>query len=491
MTETTASSGGSGTISYIWEQSTNGGATWTPVAGATGTSYNPSSISQTTQYRRGVKRSNCSSYIYSNTVTKTVGASPSVNAGNDKSITVGNSATITATASSGTGNYTYTWDNGLGNGATKTVSPTVTTTYTVTATDANGCTSTDNITISVVSCNLTANPGTNALICPNSSTILTATASNGTGNYTYSWDNGLGNGATKTVSPTTTTTYTVTVTDAGNCTDTKQVTVTISPLPTATMTKTDAICGLNTGTITFTFPNEPLQDSIIFSYDGGNTYQTPVADNTTSATYNGFAPGTYSLYVKWNNTSNACPVSLGNITIGSNNDPTYCNPDFKFQKSLEQDTVLIKKTVFYTFTFINNSGVILNNVQFTDNLNNNALFFSDPAQITNGLQVIGNTLNASSANLILNNIPLGTSSFKLAVDIPNGLPQWSSFCNQAQISNLMASHPNLPNTILSDNPKTPTIGDTTCAILKLYENCCNGIDDDSDGLCDKDDPDCK
>jgi hypothetical protein len=54
----------------------------------------------------------------------------------------------------------------------------------------------------------------------------------------------------------------------------------------------------------------------------------------------------------------------------------------------------------------------------------------------------------------------------------------------------MASHPNLPDIILSDNLKTPTIGDATYAILKLYENCCNGTDDDGDGLCDKDSPGC-
>ena len=115
---------------------------------------------------------------------------------------------------------------------------------------------------------------------------------------------------------------------------------------------------------------------------------------------------------------------------------------------------------------------------------------SNSIQATNGLQIVGTTLNTSSANLTLNNIPIGTSSFKLGVDIPNGLTQWTSYCNQAQISNLTASLSNLPNTIPSDNPKTTVVGDATCGLVKIYENCCNGIDDDGDGLCDDADSDC-
>lgn len=487
ITSVSSPSGGSGSTEYQWQYQSGG--SWYNVSGATSTTYDPPPTSITMYYRRGAKRSGCSTYVYSNTVTKTVNPTPIANAGIDQTITQGSNATLTATATGGAGSYTYAWNNGLGNGATKTVAPTTTTTYIVTVTDANGCTNTDNVTINVISCNLTADAGANSAICTGGNQTLTATASNGTAPYTFSWNNGLGNGATKTVSPATTTTYTVTVTDANNCTATDQVTISISPFPTATISKTDAICNANTGTITFTFPDEPTQTSIAFSYDGGATYQTAVSDNQGSVTYNGLAAGTYNLYAQWGNSS--CPTSLGNITIANNNDPTFCNPDFKFQKSVEKNIVRMEETIFYTFTFVNNSGIVLNNVQFSDNLSNNALFFSDPVQMTNGLQVVGTTLNTSSANFTLNNIPIGTSSFKLAVDIPSGLTQGNSYCNQAQISNLTASHPNLPDTIVSDNPNTSTPDDATCVTLKIYENCCNGIDDDGDGLCDTDDTDCQ
>ncbi|HUN16071.1 MAG TPA: SdrD B-like domain-containing protein, partial [Saprospiraceae bacterium] len=74
------------------------------------------------------------------------------NAGNDTTICSGRSTTITATATNGLAPLKYEWSNGLGLGQSKTVSPVLTTTYTVTITDANGCTATDNVIITVASC---------------------------------------------------------------------------------------------------------------------------------------------------------------------------------------------------------------------------------------------------------------------------------------------------------------------------------------------------
>ena len=150
-------------------------------------------------------------------------------------------ASTTLTASGGTG---YTWDNGLGAGASHTVSPASTTTYNVTVTASNGCTATDQVTVTVNGLP-TANAGADDAICEGLSTILTA--SGGTG---YTWDNGLGAGASHTVSPVATTTYTVTVTDANGCSDTDQVTVTVNGLPTANAGADDAICTGSSTTLT-------------------------------------------------------------------------------------------------------------------------------------------------------------------------------------------------------------------------------------------------
>ncbi len=75
---------------------------------------------------------------------------PTVDAGNDTAVCLGENTTISASASGGSSSgYTYSWNQGLGAGASHNVSPAVTTTYTVTVTDSNGCTSTDDVTITM------------------------------------------------------------------------------------------------------------------------------------------------------------------------------------------------------------------------------------------------------------------------------------------------------------------------------------------------------
>ncbi|MBK8566676.1 MAG: hypothetical protein IPN76_25940 [Saprospiraceae bacterium] len=69
---TTPSGGAGGTLLYQWQLSTNGGTTWTDVPGATVATLDPITITSTTHYRRGVRRSTCSGFIYSNAVVKMV-----------------------------------------------------------------------------------------------------------------------------------------------------------------------------------------------------------------------------------------------------------------------------------------------------------------------------------------------------------------------------------------------------------------------------------
>lgn len=69
---TTPSGGAGNTLLYQWQFSTNAGTTWSDVAGATTSTLDPITITSTTQYRRGARRSTCSSFIYSNAVVKMV-----------------------------------------------------------------------------------------------------------------------------------------------------------------------------------------------------------------------------------------------------------------------------------------------------------------------------------------------------------------------------------------------------------------------------------
>ncbi|WP_274476536.1 T9SS type A sorting domain-containing protein, partial [Mangrovimonas aestuarii] len=152
----------------------------------------------------------------SDQVVVTVNPLPEVNAGNDITITEGQSITLTAT---GIGNFE--WNNGE-TGASITVSPMVTTTYTVTATN-NSCSTTDMVTVTVVAAvpPVEAYAGEDVDLCKGESITLTAT-----GGTEYLWSTGE-TSQSIIVSPNSTTTYTVTVSD-GITSDTDDVKVFVS-----------------------------------------------------------------------------------------------------------------------------------------------------------------------------------------------------------------------------------------------------------------------
>jgi gliding motility-associated-like protein len=122
--------GGTGTYTY----------SWTPSGGSTSTANNLSSGTYTVTV---TDQNGCSQ-----TVTYTVGSVGSI------PITV---SPVSQTINSGEsvllqagGASTYSWAPGGETTSSITVTPTTTTTYTVTGTDANGCTGTAQVTISVV-----------------------------------------------------------------------------------------------------------------------------------------------------------------------------------------------------------------------------------------------------------------------------------------------------------------------------------------------------
>lgn len=150
----------------------------------------------------------------------TINTLPVVDAGNNQAICEGDQVTLTATNPDGA---TITWDNGVTDNTPFT--PTMTQTYTVTA-DLNGCTSTDNLEVTV-------NPlpaidaGTDLEICEGDEITLTAGNPDGA---TISWDNGVTDNTPFV--PTMTQTYTVTAVLNG-CTATDQMTVFYNSTPTA------------------------------------------------------------------------------------------------------------------------------------------------------------------------------------------------------------------------------------------------------------------
>lgn len=163
----------------------------------------------------------------SNTANYTAPSTPIVNAGVDQSICAGANVTLV-----GSGAASYTWDNGVTDNVSFT--PAATLTYTITGTSNSGCTSSDQVVVTVNSIP-TVNAGADQSICFGSSTTL-----NGSGASTYTWDNGINNGISFT--PSTSTIYTVTGTTTAGCTSTDQVQVLVNAIPTVNAGIYSAVC---------------------------------------------------------------------------------------------------------------------------------------------------------------------------------------------------------------------------------------------------------
>jgi hypothetical protein len=83
------------------------------------------------------------------TQTVTVHANPTANAGQDQTLCAGGNANLTGTANGGNAPYTFSWNNGVQQGVPFPLNATGT--FTLTVTDANGCASTDNVTLTSTS----------------------------------------------------------------------------------------------------------------------------------------------------------------------------------------------------------------------------------------------------------------------------------------------------------------------------------------------------
>ncbi|MFN3784593.1 MAG: hypothetical protein ACK4R6_11770 [Spirosomataceae bacterium] len=156
----------------------------------------------------------------------------------------GTNGTATALASRGTAPYTFAWSNGAIGSA---ISNLAIGNFTVIATDANGCTATNNVTVSQPS-QVIATTSNQPVLChgTNSGSAL-VNASGGTSPYSFRWSNGFtGTNPTGLSAGL----YTVTITDGNGCTTTVSSTIT-QPQPLVySFAKEDVKCfGGNDGKI--------------------------------------------------------------------------------------------------------------------------------------------------------------------------------------------------------------------------------------------------
>ncbi len=221
------------------------------------------------------------------TISLTEPNAPSVDAGANQTICEGQSVTLTA---SNPDNANISWDNNISDGVAFT--PNVgTTTYTVTA-SLNGCTSTDNVIVTVNQ-NPTPVIVGNLSFCSGSSTSL----STSTTYVTYSW---LPNNETsQSINVNTAGNYSVTVTDANACSGSAQVNVVENPNPIPTITGNLNVCYGETSVL-----------------DAGSGYTSYLwsPNNETSQSINVNTSGTYSVTVFDNNDCSGTAQATVNVS---------------------------------------------------------------------------------------------------------------------------------------------------------------------------------
>ncbi len=240
---------GVGYASYLWSD------------GSTGQTL---SVNSSGTYDVTVTDSNGCTGTASETIT--VYPLPTVSISGSTTICSGSSSTLDA----GAGYSAYLWSDGS---TTQTLTTSAAGTYDVTVTDSNGCTATDNITVSTATA-LTPSISGNTVFCNGTSTMLDA----GSGYASYLWSDGS---TTQTLMANASGSYSVTVTDANGCTGMTSISV----------TEDVAVAPTVTGTLEFCVGDNTTLDAGL----GFSTYLW--SDGSTSQTITVSTAGTYTVTV--------------------------------------------------------------------------------------------------------------------------------------------------------------------------------------------------
>lgn len=250
----------SGASTYSWDNSINNGVSFSPTSSGTYTVI-------------GTASNGCTD---TTDITLTVNPTPNVSiTATASTLCQGESVTL-----SGSGAVTYSWNNNVTDGVAFT--PNSSNTYTLTGTDNNGCSSTDQVNITVNPLPTVVANASSAVICQGETLTLT-----GAGALNYVWDNGVTDGVAFT--PTGNATYTVIGTDANGCENTDQITVNFvnTAPPVASITAaTNQICQ-GTNTLLTGTANSSNGETIAWYYNN-----TLIA-GATGASYNAHQAGDY------------------------------------------------------------------------------------------------------------------------------------------------------------------------------------------------------
>ncbi|MBM3186611.1 MAG: T9SS type A sorting domain-containing protein, partial [Bacteroidetes bacterium] len=285
-----------GATSYIWNNGSSSSSLTIPTATTASTNVY---IVTGTDVTTGCTKKD--------TVLVIVNGLPQINAGIDFSTC--DNAHITLTA---TGGVNYTWSNNVINGQSFLLAQT--TTFTVSGADANGCSNSDQVTVTISNAPQVS-LGNDIQICENEAPIQVNSTTN-SGGLTYLWNTGDN---TSSISTSISGVYYVEVTDANGCSDSDSVTITVYELPGANLGNDQSVCS-NELPATLTVQSTGNQLSYLWS-TGQTTQQIQVSQ-----------AGTYSVTViNSNGCESADAIQVQVLTapnVNAGNDITVCEYDF-------------------------------------------------------------------------------------------------------------------------------------------------------------------
>jgi gliding motility-associated-like protein len=212
----------------------------------------------------------------------------------------GNNGFIDASVNGGSGSFTYLWSNGA---TTEDIGNLIAGNYSFTVNDANGCSSSLNVTINQPAfATVLSGVITNALCFNSPNGAIDLTVQSATPGFTYSWNNGA---TTEDVQNITTGTYSVTVVDSNNCISSKTFVVGQATPILATATTTNVSCF------------EGSDGALSISVSGGTpNYNYNWSNGATTAQISNLQSGNYFLDVA---DSNNCHQTF-NFTVNQPND---------------------------------------------------------------------------------------------------------------------------------------------------------------------------
>ncbi len=311
----TTPNGGTGSYTYSWESSINGGATWLPIGGANSANYSPGSVSVTTQYRRIVTSLPCSNTSTAVTITITPPITVNTISSSQTFCVSGTPATLTGPVpTGGNGFFTYQWQSStdgfnwspIGGATGQTYSPGVitTTTYFQRVATSGSCTLASNtVTITIVPAIISNTISTDQIFCSSGdpAILMGSAPSGGTGSYNYQWYSSTDNITFNPILLATTQSY-----DPGLLTVTTYFRREV----------TSSACSSNSNVITITVVPS-INDNTIDAYQR-------FCDSGDPVTINGSTPtgGTGSYIYSWESSSNGITWT----PIPGANGPTYDPP---------------------------------------------------------------------------------------------------------------------------------------------------------------------